>query len=242
MENEVYEIKQLDKSCWEIRDGSGESMHVSCFLFVGKDKAMLVDTGFGNGDLKAAVESLTSLPVMLVNTHADGDHILNNKQFGPAHMSPAEYDRYHQSADKKAPVAPLWEGDVIDIGGRSFEVVLIPGHTPGSIVLLDAENRLLIGGDSITAGLIFLAGPGRDIKGFIESMKKMKGIEGRFDKVYASHGETVVGSEGLIDELITAAEKVAAGEVEGAPGPVMRGGFTANVYTVGRIKLLYEPE
>jgi glyoxylase-like metal-dependent hydrolase (beta-lactamase superfamily II) len=235
---EVYEVKQLDDSCWEIRDNSGMTMHMSCFLFVGEDRAMLVDTGFGKGDLKAVVDSLTSLPVMLVNTHSDGDHVFNNKQFGTAHMSPAEFEGYHRTLGGDAPVAPLWEGDVIDLGGRRFEVILLPGHTPGSIVLLDAENRILVGGDSVTAGAIFLAGPGRDIVGYIESMKKMKGIEHRFDTIYASHGPAVVASAGVIDGLIAGAEKVHSGEVAGVTGPPLRNGLTADVYTVGKVKFL----
>lgn len=32
---------------------------------------------------------------------------------------------------------PLWEGTVIDLGFWKFEVILTPGHTPGSIMLLD---------------------------------------------------------------------------------------------------------
>lgn len=53
----------------------------------------------------------------------------------------------------------LWEGTVIDLGFWKFEVILTPGHTPGSIMLLDREKRLLISGDTIQAGDIYMFGP-----------------------------------------------------------------------------------
>ncbi len=57
----------------------------------------------------------------------------------------------------------LWEGTVIDLGFWKFEVILTPGHTPGSIMLLDREKRLLISGDTIQAGDIYMFGPGRNL-------------------------------------------------------------------------------
>ena len=238
MTEEAFIINQIDPSCWEIRENMGGAMHVSSFLAAGSEKAMLVDSGFGKGDLKAELEKLTGLPLILVNTHADGDHVLGNKPFGPAHMHPSEFDRYHQTVGYDAPVAALWEGDVIDLGGRSFRVVLIPGHTPGSIVLLDEANRVLFGGDSVQAGLIFMAGKGRNIAGYIASMKKLDAMCGKFDKVYAAHGEPVVGA-GIIGGLIAGAEKVWNKEVEGVPGPAAFAELNAMVYTVGEVQFLY---
>jgi len=238
MDKKYQDVVQVDETCWEIRDSYDGKFYVNCYLFIGKDKAMLVDSGFGAGDIKAVVDGLTDLPVMLVNTHADGDHIMGNKNFGTAHMHPSEYDRYHSTAGQEAPVAPLWEGDVIDIGGRRFEVILIPGHTPGSIALLDAENRILVCGDSVQDGMIFMIGAGRNMTGFIESIGKLKKISDRFDKVYCGHGDVVEGSA-LLDDLIDGAQKVLRGEVKGKPMPDMIENMKASLYTAGRAKFLF---
>jgi len=236
MDNQVYEVKQVDIACWMIQEGGAVS--VNCFLIAGEESALLIDSGFGNGDLKAEVEKLTSLPVILVNSHADGDHVLGNKQFGTAHMHPAEYDRYHGVVGHDAPVAPLWEGDVIDLGGRRFEVILIPGHTPGSIALLDEENRLLIGGDSIQGGMIFMFGPGRNITGYIDSMRKLKDIQSKFDTVYTGHGE-ILGDSDILDDLIEGAVKVRNGEVDGEALTGRMAELGAKSYKVGRAGFLY---
>lgn len=116
MEQTTYRASLIEPGFWRIEDGG-----VRCFLIEGPDRAMLVDTGFGQGDLKAFVRTLTQLPVFVVNTHADGDHTGCNAQFGEAAMHPAEYDRYRQSGRAQDMVLhPLWEGDVIQLGARAF--------------------------------------------------------------------------------------------------------------------------
>ena len=206
-----YQVIQLEEDVWIIEDAG-----VRCFLFIGEHEALLIDSGFGTGDLKAVVERLTNLPVMLVNTHADRDHIGCNFQFDFAHMHPAEYDRY-QGVNLKTstPPRPLWEGDIIDIGGRCFKVILIPGHTPGSIALLDENNHMLIGGDSVQTGSIYMFGPGRNLPAYIESMEKLRGICDKVvDRVYPSHGEYPVKPD-IIEGLISGAKSILSGNAKG---------------------------
>ena len=44
---------------------------------------------------------------------------------------------------------PVTDGDVIDLGDRRFEVLHVPGHSPGSIALWEAERGLLFSGDTL---------------------------------------------------------------------------------------------
>ena len=55
-----------------------------------KDKALLVDTGMGVGDLAALVRSLTPLPVIVVNTHGHPDHAGGNGGFDEFFLHPAD--------------------------------------------------------------------------------------------------------------------------------------------------------
>ena len=192
---------------------------VRCFLFVGEEKALLVDCAF-EGDLKSYCETLTDKPIQVVITHADGDHTGCAGGFDKVYMHPAEFARYYEknSAAASTPAEALWEGDVIDLGGWRFEVVLIPGHTPGGIALLEREKRFLIGGDTIQSGAIFMFGDGRNMPAFLASMEKLQKMRGDFDKIYASHHNLIEKPE-VIDDLESFARDVLAGNLP-EPSPV----------------------
>lgn len=48
---------------------------------------------------------------------------------------------------------PLKDGEVIDLGSRSFEVILTPGHIDGHISLLNRAERTLLPGDVIQVNI-----------------------------------------------------------------------------------------
>ena len=145
--SQPLEVIKIDENAYRVEDNG-----VRFFVFIGTEKALVVDTGFGQaGKVREAVASLTDKPAMLVITHADGDHIGGAAEFDTVYMHPSEMAYYFSRAEEKnSSVTALWEGDVIDLGSRRFEVVHIPGHTPGSIALLDRENRVLVVGDTVS--------------------------------------------------------------------------------------------
>lgn len=71
-----YKIKEMDGY---YRIGSPEA--VFCYVIVGTEKAMLIDTGYAYGDMNAAVRSITGKPLIIVNTHGHVDHACGNAQF-----------------------------------------------------------------------------------------------------------------------------------------------------------------
>lgn len=213
MSNNNYVIIQIDDHSWRIEDDK-----VRMFLFEGADTALLIDTGFGSGNLRAEIEKLTNKPILLVNTHADPDHTGCNHQFEQVYMHPSENINYN-SKQPIAPAKPLWEGDNIDIGGRCFEVILLPGHTPGSIALLDSKSKLLISGDTVAKSPIFCFGAMRNIDAYIESLNKLLGMKDLFDDIYPSHGEIPLNSD-IIPNLIEGATKLKNGELTGVKTPI----------------------
>lgn len=227
----MYEVFELDNGCWRIEENG-----VRCFLLTGDKRAVLIDTGFGTGDLKAEVAKLTGLPVMLINTHADGDHIGCNHQFEACHMHPAEFDRYQQKkGDDVTPPLPLWEGETVDLGGRVLEVILLAGHTPGSIALLDRQSRTLYSGDSVQNGSIFMFGPGRNLAAYIASMEKLLQMVDLFDVVHPSHSG--VGLDGgIVAQLLEGARQIQRGAVAGEPAEVH--GMPIMRYDVGAARFL----
>lgn len=204
----MSEIIKINENTWCIEDG-----FVRMFLLTGTKEALLIDSGVSGPDAKAIAESITDLPVKLLNTHADGDHIAGNEAFGQFYMHPKEEENY-RFRDKKGEIIPVQQGDILDLGDRPLEIIDLPGHTKGSIAILDGKNRVLIGGDSIQDGRIFMFGEQRNLKDYIASLEKLSAYDGRFDEVYASHGTLSVSPE-LIPKLIAGAKQILAGEVTG---------------------------
>jgi glyoxylase-like metal-dependent hydrolase (beta-lactamase superfamily II) len=71
-----YETDRIGERLHSItEDISGGSFPILIYLVVGDSKAALVDTGFGSGNLREVVESITKLPIVVLHTHAHLDHI-----------------------------------------------------------------------------------------------------------------------------------------------------------------------
>lgn len=72
-----------------------------------------------------------------------------------------------------APTMRLTEGDVIDLGNRAFEVLHLPGHSPGSIGLWEAESGVLFSGDAVYDGPLLDEIPGSDIDAYVTTMERL---------------------------------------------------------------------
>ncbi len=209
----AYQIIPIDRNSWRIEDSG-----VRFFLLTGRERALLVDSGRSVRTARDIAAGLTTLPLSLLNTHADVDHVGSNAQFDSFYMHPDEEPNYRRGG-RGGEIVPVREGDVIDLGGRELEVIHLPGHTPGSIALLDRSARVLISGDPIQDGRIFMFGPFRDMKAYVRSLEHLSAWRGRFDEIWPSHGSLPVYPE-LIDRLHDGAQAILAGTVAGTPEDV----------------------
>jgi len=75
-----YEVYKLLDNTYAIYEPYQFEEAIS-YLVIGEEKAVMIDTGTGIGDLKKTISELTSLPVSVVNTHIHWDQIGNNSQF-----------------------------------------------------------------------------------------------------------------------------------------------------------------
>ncbi|MBS7619801.1 MBL fold metallo-hydrolase [Candidatus Bathyarchaeota archaeon] len=74
---EVYKIEPEVYVFYE----PGQFEEAISYLVLGEEKAALIDTGCGIGNIKRLAEEFTELPVMVVNTHSHNDHIAQNYLF-----------------------------------------------------------------------------------------------------------------------------------------------------------------
>lgn len=95
---------------------------------------------------------------------------------------------------RPCPVRRVKEGDVIEMGRRRFEVLLVPGHSPAHTALWDPESRALFCGDVAFAGGAFgrVDLPGADASELIRSLERLAALDAR--DMYPGHMAPVIGN------------------------------------------------
>jgi glyoxylase-like metal-dependent hydrolase (beta-lactamase superfamily II) len=84
------------------------------------------------------------------------------------------------------------EGDVIDLGDRVFEVLHLPGHSPGSIGLWEAATQTLFSGDAVYDGPLLDEIPGSDIPSYLRTMRRLEALPARV--VHGGHDPSFDGA------------------------------------------------
>ncbi len=181
----------------------------AAYLVVGEERALLIDSGAGEVDVKAVCAEITELPVDLVNTHYHGDHTAANKDFDNVHMHPADVRKLTEWSQ----VTPVAEGFVFDLGGRQLEVIEIPGHTPGGIALYDKAANIMFTGDTVGRMPIFLVEGDYDLDAFEGSIKKLQTYGA---DMYGAH-DMEVNRADTLEKLLETLALYRAGKIEPAP-------------------------
>ena len=113
MLTKLFPMVQFKKDTWEI----DEFDVASIFLLVGTEKALVIDTGMGIGDLRGAIEMITDKPLICAVSHGHIDHTGNCRQFEEVWINPA---------DQAAPIPQ-------DTVKRRFDTELIARRQKGAI-------------------------------------------------------------------------------------------------------------
>ncbi len=81
----------------------------------------------------------------------------------------AGYDPASYQLHGATPTRQIREGEVVDLGDRRFTVLLVPGHSPGSIALFEEATGILFAGDVIYDGPLLYQGRGMDVEAYRRS-------------------------------------------------------------------------
>ena len=225
-----YRIEKLDDHTWRIEEYD-DSNSVYCYLLEGESGALLIDTGFGTIELPAIVQTLTEQPLQVVNTHGHFDHVGGNARFDRVYLHKQDKGVYaqHTSPAMRALFPELslptpadnilWmdETQVFDLGGRTVTVLLTPGHTLGSICLLDVGRRWLFTGDTCCkADVLLNLEFSTTVEEYLYSIRKLQAARSQFDVTWPAHHAVPVAPE-ILDQFEQASERICRGEARGEP-------------------------
>src|SRR6185312_6113991 len=153
----TYVSEEVAPGVRMIRDSDNDKM----FLIRGTKRYALVDSGMGRGALRDYIaQFIGDLPLVTIWTHSHGDHIGQADQFIAGSIeyagagdraAVADFLERHGATREQiaAHLQPVSDGSKVDLGDRALEIITVPGHTPGSIVILDPATGNLFTGDSI---------------------------------------------------------------------------------------------
>jgi glyoxylase-like metal-dependent hydrolase (beta-lactamase superfamily II) len=99
-----------------------------------------------------------------------------------------EYDPRKYRVEAVAVTHPLDDGDRVDLGGRTLTVLHLPGHSPGSIALLEEHTGILFSGDVVYDGSLIDDLPDSDIPAYRRSMERL--TELAVSVVHPGHGRS----------------------------------------------------
>jgi glyoxylase-like metal-dependent hydrolase (beta-lactamase superfamily II) len=215
---------------------------VISYLIVGSERGVLFDTGMGISNIRAEVEQLTELPVVVVNSHSHYDHVGDNHRFAevwafddddevtriergktraecvgylepssylelPAGFDPAAYEMQPAVVTRR-----LHHLDAIDLGGRTLSVHHTPGHSAGSICLLDSRDGLLFTGDTYYPGMLYAHFEDSDFSAYRHSLRHLVTLQDQVSHLCPAHNEAYVPKEQL-SQVVAAFEQIAAGQI-----------------------------
>jgi glyoxylase-like metal-dependent hydrolase (beta-lactamase superfamily II) len=213
---------------------------VISYVIVGSAKALLFDTGMGIGKMRRVVEGLTAKPVTVLNSHAHHDHVGGNAEFERAMGMDNAFSRKNAEgrrglgpevlkADRICGALPAgvttesyvigpWtiseivrDGSRIALGGREVEVIATPGHTPDSLCLYDAKNRLLFTGDTFYPGPIYLFGGETNLADYANSSDRLAKLAPQVNLLLPGHNVPVAEPRNL-SRLAAAIKQVRSGQ------------------------------
>jgi glyoxylase-like metal-dependent hydrolase (beta-lactamase superfamily II) len=152
-------------------------------LAAGNRAASLIPANRGQDYVDTLIDAGFEVPAELLTAYPHSDY---------------EIRRY---AVRPAPASRLLEeGDTIDLGNRAFEVLHLPGHSPGSIALWEKATGILFSGDAIYDGVLLDELDGSSIPDYVATMRRLRALPVRV--VHGGHRPSF-GRERLI-ELVDA--------------------------------------
>ncbi len=193
------------------------------YLLLGKERAILFDTGPGVRNIKPVVDKLTNLPVTVVSSHPHYNHIGNNYRSSQnawpdvEPITPAVEKNIFQPSYTRGftirnmpsfEITEWWRPDEqIDIGHRELTLYFVPGHEAASLAIHDPQRKYLFTGDFIYPGWLVGFAPTSDLSDYLDSVRFLIAQINGNETLYGAHSDTEHPSPALPSSALNDLEK-----------------------------------
>ena len=270
---ELYSVEKKLENFYLILENYAPDFCLSMGLIIGEKKAALIDSGMGmyGEELKDIVADLTDKPVINILTHGHPDHIAGSvlfqevfmnerddsqiprlkkeKRMGDTEVFSRNNDEIMRIAEERCLDCSGFQykntdaGDIFDLGNVKLEIMALPGHSQGSIAILNKEDGYVMVGDafsnrvpasSVTDPNQFKVMADR-ISLFIEETENMT--------MYGGHSREPIDRQIVMDEMM-AARELGEGKTTGDEDIYIQISPVPNQkqHTYGSVGITYNPE
>jgi glyoxylase-like metal-dependent hydrolase (beta-lactamase superfamily II) len=219
----AYVSEEITPGVRMIRDSDNDKM----FLIRGTQRYALIDSGLGRGALRDYIAQFTGgLPLVAIWTHSHFDHIGQADQFivdsieyvgeGDREAVAESLEHRGVSAEQIAEhLKAVTDHSRIDLGDRALEIITVPGHTPGSIVILDPATGDLFTGDSfgnnsnLPPDVLWMQRSPQPLDQYFSAVRTARALLGnRVKRIMTGHNDRPLEGTRYLDNLESALQRV----------------------------------
>jgi len=161
------QVQRYDADTFVIRQSVKTNFEAPfLYLLFGKDRALLLDSGAGGLKVRPTVDGViadwlaahhrSSVRLVVAHSHSHGDHRMGDVEFKDrpdttvVGWTAPDVAAFFKIAD--------WPRDIVkyDLGGRVLDIIPTPGHHPSHIMVFDERTRLLLSGDTLYPGRLYV--------------------------------------------------------------------------------------
>ncbi len=203
-----YEFVEVMPEVTLIKDNG-----TNIYLIEGRDRALVIDTGYGQLDLRKKLQELTQKPLLAVLTHGHIDHAFGAHYFDKVYFNKDDlsvyeehymfkkYQPYDAASGLSAQEFEEWQtakvedfeyispGKLFNLGDNELEVISLKGHTPGSIGILDRKHGILFSGDAVINHIWMQLPHSYSIEEYLKTLNSIDCYLGDFDIICNGHSQ-----------------------------------------------------
>lgn len=174
------------------------------YLLTGR-KPVLIDAGVGErAHIDEIARHLRGGPAEVIVTHAHPDHATGVTALAERwpHLRFRKLPWTEQDSKYSVPWIALTDGQVLEAGDDTVEVVHTPGHAPDHICLWQKSSRTLFSGDLVVAGstVVIPASHGGSLAQYLRSLRRISALAPA--RLLPAHGAAIDDPQRIIREYI----------------------------------------
>ncbi len=161
------QVQKIDADTYVIRQSVRTNFEAPfLYLVFGNDRVLLLDSGAGGLKIRPAVDAVIdqwlathhrkSIPLVVAHSHGHGDHVQGDAEF----KERPDTVVVGRTAPEVADFFKItdWPKQIVryDLGGRVLDIIPTPGHQPAHIMVFDEKDRLLLSGDTLYPGRLYV--------------------------------------------------------------------------------------